>query len=151
MYKYSVRWMIRRNVRALSRGEIDPLVSSYSHDAVLVFPGESSWGGRYEGRQAIEAFLRRFVDAGLEGEVHDILVNGPPWNTRVAVLFSDRAVEAGQPVYENRAMLYARAKWGKIVFQEDFEDTHRVEAFDEHLRQTNPDPQAGTASASTQS
>ena len=134
MYKLAVRWMIRRNVRALSNGDLDPLLSSYASDAVLVFPGESSWGGRHEGRPAIGEFLRRFVDAGLEGEVHDIVVNGPPWNTRVCVLFSDRAVRDGRIVYENRAMLYARVRGGKITFQEDFEDTHRVEAFDELLR-----------------
>jgi ketosteroid isomerase-like protein len=134
MYKSAVRWMIRRNVRALEHGDVGPLLAGYADDAVLVFPGTSSWGGEHRGKAAIEAFLRRFVDAGLVGEVHDILVNGPPWRTTVCVLFSDRASSpAGEVVYENRAVLFGRAVWGKIVYQEDFEDTHKVEAFDRYL------------------
>jgi ketosteroid isomerase-like protein len=134
VYKTAVRWMIRRNVRALAGGDPGPLLAGYADDAVLVFPGESSWGGEHRGKVAIEAFLRRFLEVGLVGRVHEILVNGPPWNTRVAVLFSDRAHdEHGNVVYENRAVLFARARWGKITYQEDFEDTHKVEAFDRFL------------------
>ncbi len=99
-----------------------------------MFPGESSWGGEHRGRPAIEKFLRRFIAAGLSGTAEDILVNGPPWRTRIAVIFPDRASdEAGNEVYANRAVLYAVARWGKITRQEDFEDTVKVEAFDRWL------------------
>ncbi len=131
MYKMAVRWMIRRNVRALRAGNPGPLLAGYADDAVLVFPGRSTWGGEHRGKPAIDAFLRRFIDAGLVGETHEILVNGPPWHTTVCVLFSVQATDAiGHVVYQNRAVLFARATWGKIVYQEDFEDTHKVEAFD---------------------
>jgi uncharacterized protein (TIGR02246 family) len=134
MYKAAVRWMIRRNVAALASGDPGPLLAGYAEDAVLVFPGDSSWGGEHRGRDAIEVFLRRFIDNRLVGEVQEILVNGPPWRTTVCVLFPVQATDTtGTVVYENRAVLYARAVWGKIVFQEDFEDTHKVEAFDRYL------------------
>jgi ketosteroid isomerase-like protein len=134
MYKWAIRRQIRRNVAALRAGDLAPLLSGYADDAVLVFPGVSSWGGEHRGKPAIEAFLRRFLDAGLVGETHDILVNGPPWNTRIAVLFTDAATDAdGKIVYENRAVLYGHIRWGKIVHQEDFEDTQKVEAFDRVL------------------
>ncbi len=139
MYKFAVRYMIRRNVRAMASGDPGPLLAGYADDAVLVFPGTSSWGGEHRGKAAIESFLRRFLAAGLVGEVHDILVNGPPWRTTVAVLFTDRAVDgSGVTVYQNRAILFGRARWGKIVYQEDFEDTHKVEAFDRYLTQRSP-------------
>jgi ketosteroid isomerase-like protein len=126
--------MIRRNARALSQGNLAPLLSGYADDAVLVFPGQSSWGGEHRGKEAIEAFLRRFVDVGLTGEVHEILVNGPPWRTKVCVIFTDGATDdTGTPIYENRAVLFGRVVWGKIVYQEDFEDTKKVEAFDAYL------------------
>jgi ketosteroid isomerase-like protein len=134
MYKAAVRRMIRRNAGELARGDLGPLLSGYADDAVLVFPGSSSWGGEHRGKPAIEAFLRRFIDVGLVGEVHDILVNGPPWRTTVCVLFTDRAeADDGTLVYENRAVLFARVVWGKIVYQEDFEDTQRAEEFDTYL------------------
>jgi ketosteroid isomerase-like protein len=134
MYKAAVRRLIRRNVRALGNGDIGPLLAGYAADAVLVFPGTSSWGGEHRGKAAIAAFLRRFVAAGLQGEVEDVLVNGPPWRTRVCVLFSDRATDdTGAVVYENRAVLFGRIRWGKLTYQEDYEDTHKVAAFDAYL------------------
>jgi ketosteroid isomerase-like protein len=134
MYKTAVRWMIRRNVRALAAGNPGPLIAGYAKDAVLVFPGPSSWGGTYEGRDAIAGFLRRFVGDGIVGEVEDILVNGPPWRTRVCVIMTARATAPdGTLRYDNHAALYALARWGRIVHQEDFEDTHKSAAFDEYL------------------
>ena len=101
---------------------------------VLIFPGTSSWGGEHRGKDAIGGFLKRFVDARLVGQIDEILVNGPPWRTTICVVFSDRATDpSGVTVYENRAVLFGRAVWGKIVYQEDFEDTHKVEAFDKYL------------------
>jgi ketosteroid isomerase-like protein len=135
MYKAAIRRMVRRNIAALARGEVGPLLAGYSSDAVLIFPGTSSWGGEHRGRRAIESFLRRFVEVGLLGEPHEILVNGPPWRTLVCVLFTDRASDqAGDLVYENRAVLFARVVWGKIVYQEDFEDTVKAEEFDRYLQ-----------------
>jgi ketosteroid isomerase-like protein len=144
MYKWAIRRQIRRNVAALGAGDAGPVLAGYADDAVLVFPGESSWSGEHRGKPAIEAFVRRFVAAGLVGTTHDILVNGPPWNTRVAVLFTDAATDGdGTIVYENRAVLFARIRWGKIVRQEDFEDTHKVEAFDRYLARREERPQSG--------
>jgi ketosteroid isomerase-like protein len=91
MYKTLIRAMIRRSVRALQAGETAPILAGYADDAVLVFPGRSSWGGEYRGKAAISGFLERFIEAGLVGEVEDILVNGPPWRTTVCVVFTDRA------------------------------------------------------------
>ncbi len=65
MYKTAVRAMIRRNVRALQEGDITPILAGYAEDAVLVFPGTSSWGGEYRGKAAIAQFLNRFIDVGL--------------------------------------------------------------------------------------
>ena len=137
MYKALIRSRIRRGVQALRDGDPGPLLAGFADDAVLVFPGTSTWAGEYRGKRSIEGFLRRFLDAGLVGETHDIVVNGPPWRTTVCVLFVDRAADVdGEVVYENRVMFLVRAVWGKVVYQEDFLDTQRVAAFDAHLGRT---------------
>ena len=137
MYKALIRSRIRRSVQALSDGDPGPLLAGFADDAVLVFPGTSTWAGEYRGKRSIEGFLRRFLDAGLVGETHDIVVNGPPWRTTVCVLFVDRAADVdGEVVYENRVMFLVRAVWGKVVYQEDFLDTQRVTAFDAYLGRT---------------
>jgi ketosteroid isomerase-like protein len=136
MYKWAVRRQIRSNIEALGRGDLAPLLRGYADDAVLVFPGASTWGGEHRGKAAIERFLGRFLAAGLSGRAEDILVNGPPWRTRIAVVFTDRASDAdGNEIYANRAALYAVARWGRIIRQEDFEDTQKVETFDNWLHE----------------
>ena len=115
----------------------------FADDATLTFPGDNSWSRQFRepqagraaypthrGRAEIEAFLRRYVDHGIQMEVDDILVNGPPWNTRVAVRVTTGSPTDGGDAYANRAVLMARLSWGKIRDQEDYEDSERVAAFD---------------------
>ncbi len=145
MYKAAVRMLIRRNIRLLNRGRYRPALAMFADDAELVFPGDNSWSrqnrpperGRaafatHRGRAEIEAFLQRYVDNGIQMEVEDILVNGPPWHTRAAVRVHHWIPGAdGDDLYSNRAVLMVRTVWGKIRTQEDYEDTERVSAFDD--------------------
>ena len=98
MYKAAVRMLIRRNIRELNEGRYHPALAMFGPDAELSFPGDNSWSRQYrpsqagraafpthQGKAEIEAFLRRYVDNHIHMEVEDILVNGPPWNTRAAV------------------------------------------------------------------
>ena len=144
MYKAAVRWMIRRNVAALNQGNYQPVLGMYADGATLTFPGDNSWSRMYReprpgrapapthvGRTEIEAFLRRYVGNEIQMEIEDILVNGPPWNTRVAVVVHDWIpTEDGPDLYANRAVLFIRTRWGKTITHEDFEDTERSAAFD---------------------
>jgi len=75
-------------------GDVDAYLRFYADDAELLFPGGSSWGRVYRGKAEIRGFLERFLRAGLSGELHEILVSGPPWDTTVCVLFTDRASDA---------------------------------------------------------
>jgi len=145
-YAQAVRAVLRRNAGALMAGDPRPLLRMYAPDATMVFPGAHSWGRTYRGRDEIEGFLRRFHAAGLRGELGAILVEGPPWATRIAAEFEDHAHDAaGTRVYENRALIVLRTRWGRVVHEELYEDTQKVAAFDEHLGLTTA---AATASAS---
>ena len=146
MYKYAVRTMIRRSIDALNDGRIEPTLKVFAADATLTFPGDNTWSrmfrtpGRqrqavvtHSGRDEIEAFLRRYVAHGIRMEVEDILVNGPPWRTRVAVRCHVWIPDPGPAAadrYSNRAVLMATVVWGKIVAQEDYEDPTRVAAYE---------------------
>jgi ketosteroid isomerase-like protein len=144
MYKYAVRQMVRRNISRLNGGDPAPTLAMFTPDATLSFPGDNSWANMFRptergrdahvthrGRREIERFLDRFAGEGIHMEVDDILVNGPPWRTRVAVRVHHWISGTdGTDVYNNRAVLFATAKWGKLVEQEDYEDTERVAAYD---------------------
>jgi ketosteroid isomerase-like protein len=134
LYAASVRALLRRTAKRFMAGEVDAYLRLYSDDVRMIFPGEHSWGREYRGKDEVEGFLRRFLAAGLQGETHEILVNGPPWNTAVCVRFTDEARSPeGAVVYTNRAVLFIRAVWGKVVFVEVYEDTQKVLAFDDYL------------------
>jgi ketosteroid isomerase-like protein len=131
LYGAAVRATLHRTVRALHAGDYGPLLGLYADDAVLVFPGEHSWAREYRGVEEIEGFLRRFLAAGLRGELGAILTQGPPWASMLAVEFADEARgPEGELLYTNRAVIVFGLRWGKIVHEEVYEDTQRVAAFD---------------------
>jgi ketosteroid isomerase-like protein len=134
-YKGATRALLRRNVKALMSGDPGPLLALYRPDAVLTFPGDHSWGRTYRGREEIAGFLRRFLDAGLRGDLGAITIDGPPWATRIVVEFDDHAHDprTGARIYDNRAVIVLRTRWGRVAREEVYEDTQKVAAFDARL------------------
>ena len=146
MYKAIVRGLVRKGLRELNAGNPDFILGLASPDAELAFPGDNSWATMFrpvvKGRERhvthrgiveCRAFAERFVAEGIRfGEPEDVLVNGPPWRTRVAVRVHDfRSADDGSgDVYANRAVAFLELRWGKIVRWEDYEDTERVSAWD---------------------
>lgn len=127
----------RRHVRDLNAGDYRPLLANYGADAVLRFnEGDHRWAGEHRGKPAIERFLQDFVAAGLEGEITEVAMTGPPWRLTLFARFDDGAAGAdGEEIYRNRVAMVLRTRWGRIVEHEDFyEDTGRIELFEAHLR-----------------
>ena len=86
----------------------------------------------HRGIDEATAFAERFVREGIQFRIEDILVNGALWNTRIALRvhrFIPRAT-GGTEQYSNRAVLFLEVRWGRLVRWEDYEDTHRVAAWD---------------------
>jgi ketosteroid isomerase-like protein len=146
-------WKFRRDLRRLNAGDYRPLLSGYAPDAVLRFnDGPHRWSGVRRGRAQIEAFLREFAAARLQGEIRDAWVAGAPWALRIAVRFDDRAAGPdGSEIYANRTVLVLKTRWGRITEHEDFyEDTARLVDFDRRLRALGVPPAAeGGASAAS--
>ena len=145
MYKASIRALMRHSVRRLNDGDYSLLLKLAHPDFELAFPGDNSWAtmfrpqrsGReryatHRGIEEVTAFAERFVAQGIRFEIEDILVNGPPWNTRVAVRVVDyvAAPDSGPDVYNNRVVLFLETRWGRLVRWEDYEDTERVADWD---------------------
>jgi ketosteroid isomerase-like protein len=143
MYKALVRALVRRNIAHLNQGDPEPLLRLASPDIELVFPGDNSWAAMHrpvqKGRSAhvthrgieeCRAFARRFVDEHIQFAIEDVVVNGPPWRTRVAVRAHDYAEGPDGDRYNNRAVAWIELRWGRIVRWEDYEDTERVAGWD---------------------
>lgn len=144
MYKTAVRALIRHSINKLNQGDPGMFLKMAALDMELAFPGDNSWAamhrpvqkGRHRhvthsGVDECTAFARRFVDQGIQFEIEDILVNGPPWNLRIAMRANDFIPVAGQPdAYNNRAVAFMEIRWGRLKRWEDYEDTERVAAWD---------------------
>jgi ketosteroid isomerase-like protein len=154
MYKAAVRALVRHSISRLNAGDPTLLLRLASADAELAFPGDNSWAamhrpvekGRHRhvthrGIEERRSFAQRFVNEGIQFEIEDILVNGPPWNLRVAVRAHDfiAGPTGGGDVYNNRAVLFLELRWGQLVRWEDYEDTERVATWDRQ-RQTASRP-----------
>jgi ketosteroid isomerase-like protein len=135
MFGWIVGAMIRRSVRRANAGDIGPLLSGYADDVHFVFPGESSWAADIHGKTELEAWLRRFVEAGLQLEPEDIVVAGWfPWSIKVCLKVTDRGLGPdGDIFYENRGVIFGKIVWGKIKSYEVFVDTQKVVGLDEYL------------------
>lgn len=144
MYKTAVRALVRHSIKRLNSGDPKLLIAMASDDVEIVFPGDNSWATMFrpvvKGRQAhathrgideCTAFADRFVREGNQFVIEDILVNGPPWNLRVALRLHDFSPGPdGQDRYNNRAAAFLDIKWGRLRRWEDYEDTERVAAWD---------------------
>jgi len=139
LYRWAVQSMLRRTLRRLREGDLEPLFSTYAGNIRFVFPGHTSWAGEFRGREEVERWVRRVYQVGLRLEPHEILVMGAPWDTTVCLRFTDRCiVEDGTIVYTNRGMIFGKIAWGKITSYEVHEDTEKVIALDEYLASHGP-------------
>jgi ketosteroid isomerase-like protein len=139
----AILFKLKRDVRALNRGDYEPLLAGYREDAVLRFnEGEHRWAGEHRGKQAIGRFLGDFVAAGLGGEIRELFIAGPLWRMTLIARFDDQAHDpSGQEIYRNRTVLVAHTRWGRIVCQEDFyEDTERITALEARLTELGVEP-----------
>lgn len=145
MYKSSIRAMMRYSIKKLNKGDYSLMLRLAHPDFELSFPGQNSWAtmfrpqipGRHRhathrGIGEATAFAERFVAERIQFEIEDILVNGPPWNTRIALRVHDFVAEpeGDGDIYNNRATLFLEVRWGRLVRWEDYEDTELVAAWD---------------------
>lgn len=141
MYSWIITRLMKMLYGQVSRGELRLALAGLADDAVLVFPGTSSFGGEHRGKPAIAAWMRRFASLHPEFRVYDASAAGLPWEMRVFMRFRDRMVAPNGYVYENEGMEYIVIKRGLIREIRVHLDTEKVTAFDAQL--VTSDPRSG--------
>lgn len=143
MYKFAVRALVRHGIRRLNAGDPSFLLRLATPEATIAFPGDNSWASMFRpversrqphathrGIEECRAFADRFATEGLQFVIEDVLVNGGPWNTRVAVRAHNFIPATGGDEYNNRVVAFMTIRWGRLTSWEDYEDTQRVAAWD---------------------
>jgi hypothetical protein len=133
MYSWVVTRVLRLIYGKVSVGDLRLPLLGLASDAVLIFPGGSSFGGEHRGKPAIEAWMRRFASLHPEFTVLDAAAAGLPWNMRIFMRFTDRIVAPDGHVYENAGMEYIAIRRALIREIRVHLDTEKVTALDPHL------------------
>jgi ketosteroid isomerase-like protein len=128
VYHAGVKKVVRRAFAAVSRGDYERVVAAFDKRATLTFPGDNELGGTFTGREAIRSWFERvfrfFPDLKLEPQV--ILVEGFPWDTRVATRFRAGAMLPDGSAYQNEGVQLLRLRWGRVIEERLYEDTQAV-------------------------
>jgi ketosteroid isomerase-like protein len=135
-----VNWVFAR----LRAGHARPALALYANDVEMRFPGRNSWSGAFHGKPELRRWLSRFTDAGLQIFADEVVAIGPPWRATLCIRGHDYAKSpAGETVYENRYVIWAKLRWGRIYDEETYEDTEKPLALDAWLQQREPAQLAG--------
>jgi ketosteroid isomerase-like protein len=145
MLSWLAKKMIVRNMAKASAGELGPTLRLDADDVRFRFPGDSSWGGEFEGKAELEPWLRRFADVGLQISPDEVVLKGFPWKQTICIRGRDHLDSpAGKRVYENRYVIWGRLSWGLLREYEVYEDTQKSKALDSYLASIG-EPQAKAA------
>lgn len=135
LVKKLISWVMSRT-RA---GDIRPTLALDAPDVRFAFPGRNSWSGSFHGRDAHRAWLERLVRVGVRTDVDEVVAGGLPWNMTACIRGrSWRDTPAGERVYENRYVIWARLRWGRLKEYEVYEDTEKAQGLDDYLAANEP-------------
>ncbi len=135
MRSWLAKQLLTRNLARLRRGDYGPLLRLDAPDVRFRFPGDSSWAAELLGRDALERWLQRFVESGIQIFADEVVVIGPPWRMTMCVRGTDHLdAPSGERVYENRYVIWGRLAWGRLTDYEVYEDTQRAAELDRWLQ-----------------
>jgi hypothetical protein len=132
----------RRVYAQFNARNAEPAIKRFAQDAHLIFRGKSSLAADLHGKSEIAAWLRNLMKLGLRWEIHDVVVQGPPSNTRLVTRYT---VRLGQPCWHAplayQGVQYARLVWGRVQLDDILPDTEATAPyFPARSCRTDPTP-----------
>jgi ketosteroid isomerase-like protein len=139
MLSWLTKQLISRVMARTRAGDIKPTLMLDDPNVRFAFPGQNSWSGVFNGRDAHRQWLERLVRVGVMTEPDEVAVSGFPWKMTVAIRGrSWRDTPGGERVYENRFVIWGRLRWGRLYDYEVYEDTYKANALDAYLAEHEP-------------
>jgi ketosteroid isomerase-like protein len=131
IYRAIVRRQVRTLFKQANEGNWEAIVSGLAGTFSYRFVGDTPLGGTRTTHDAMRRWFERLyrLFPGSQFDPQQIVVEGPPWNTRIMTYVKINGViptrgEHSAP-YENEFMQAMILKWGKIVSVLTIEDTNR--------------------------
>jgi ketosteroid isomerase-like protein len=134
MLSWLAKQVISFTMKRTRAGDVRSTLMLDHPDVRFRFPGDSSWAGEFNGKAELRPWLERFARVGIQIFPDEVVAKGFPWNTTVCIRGTDHLRGPdGELVYENRYVIWGRARWGLIRDYEVYEDTQKAKALDEWL------------------
>jgi hypothetical protein len=133
MFSWLAKLILSRNMARLREGDYRPCSAATLRTSDSASPADSSFAADLVGNDALEVWLKRFVDVGLQIYPDEVILQGLPWRSTICVRGTVFLDEHGRRVYNNRYVLWGHMRWGLVTDYEVYEDTQEAKRFDEHL------------------
>ena len=129
VYAMIVRNKVRSIFDQINAGNYQPMVDGLGTPFEYIFYGEHALGGRRVSKEAMVLWWERVFRLlpGAQFDIREVLVNGRPWNTRLAVSAHVSGPLPNGETYENTVFQFMTLKWGKVVEVETVEDLQVLE------------------------
>lgn len=129
MYHRIVANKVRSVFGQISAGDWEPMITGMAPEFTYRFYGDHALSGERHTTEALrrwwERSFRLFTDPRFS--VDEVIVAGPPWNTRIATRVHIRAALPDGSAYENVFMQTMHMRWARITEVHTLEDTAVLE------------------------
>ena len=127
MYAFIVERRLRAVFAALGSGDAEPMLAGLAPSFEYRFEGDTPIGGLRNSLTTMRLWWERLfrLFPGLQFEVREVAVTGPPWNTRIHVMLDFVVPHQPDGPYRNIVMQFMRMRWGKVWYIHTLEDTQR--------------------------
>ncbi|WP_271984756.1 nuclear transport factor 2 family protein [Pseudoclavibacter terrae] len=128
VYARIVEGKVRATFAEINAGNYTAMIDSLGHPFVYRFHGDHALGGRRTTREAMEKWWQRVAALlpSAQFTIHEVIVRGGPWRTRVAVRSTVRGPLPGGSEYRNTVVQFMTLRWGKVVDVETLEDLQEL-------------------------
>ncbi len=131
IYKAIIKKKVRETFLAVQNHDYEAVLAGVADTGLTHhFAGDNALGGTRHDKQALELWFQRVgtVLPDLKFEVTDVLVSGPPWNTKVVARWVATTKLLNGDDYVNPGCHVIGIKWGKAYSFDVYEDTQAVTA-----------------------
>ena len=125
MYNAIVRAKVRSLFKALNSGDYEPILSGIAPRFEHWFVGEHTLSGLRTSMPITRAWYERLfkIFPNIHFDLHNVVVNGWPWDTVVAVEWTDSYTLLNGECRSNCGVHIIRLAWGKAVSVRIYCDT----------------------------
>ena len=124
MWKRIAKRRYTRTLAALSAGNVDAVLEQFAPDVRFVFVGDSSLGTELGSKEDVRRWFGRLLRLlpNARFDPQEVLIDGRPWDVRIAARVLIHSVVAGEP-YTNQFAQFLRLRRGRVVWDYVLEDT----------------------------